>query len=344
MIFPMHVGERVCPWSLFHCQGNFSVFCSFIRMLQLEETLLCKQCAECVVCLWLCCVAAVPNVHNLCVFIPPIVSRFWLFVAPICDLWRWMERSTMILQRHLVSFFCFFLMRNLSGCYPEQFGLLHWQPKVGGESDTQFNFSMLSWSYFVFCFILRSSDVWISSSRSVVSIPDLQQLHCFRLSGTHAFDGEYIFFQILSHGGLPGRSMILERDEGSDGWIAFEGIYDSVKYEFDRLRVCFKCPDVGALDDGSFQGWFVNRAADGAEPDWGTATMRCLSHWEREWSVLLFFFLLVNVFSVIVKAYDLKLFVDAMIPFFVSQVSDREQSVIWNETTLPIMLQRECIC
>ena len=107
MIFPMHVGDRVCPWSLFHCQGNFSVFCSFIRMLQLEETLLCKQCAECVVCLWLCCVAAVPNVHNLCVFIPPIVSRFWLFVAPICDLWRWMERSTMILQRHLVSFFVF---------------------------------------------------------------------------------------------------------------------------------------------------------------------------------------------------------------------------------------------
>ena len=90
------------------------------------------------------------------------------------------------------------------------------------------------------------------------------------------------FIQILSHGGLPGRSMILERDKDSNGWVAFEGIYDSVKYEFDRLRVCFKCPDVGALDDGSFQGWFVNRAADGAEPDWGTATMRCLSHWERE--------------------------------------------------------------
>ena len=30
--------------------------------------------------------------------------------------------------------------------------------------------------------------------------------------------------------------------------------------------------------------------------------------------------------------------------FFVSQVSDREQYVIWNETTLRIMLQRECIC
>ena len=119
MIFPMHVGERVCPWSLFHCQGNFSVFCSFIRMLQLEETLLCKQCAECVVCLWLCCVAAVPNVHNLCVFIPPIVSRFWLFVAPICDLWRWMERSTMILQRHLVSFFFLFF-------YAKPVRLLSW--------------------------------------------------------------------------------------------------------------------------------------------------------------------------------------------------------------------------
>ena len=62
---------------------------------------------------------------------------------------------------------------------------------------------------------------------------------------------------------------------------------------------------------------------------------------------LIVFSLLVNVFSVIVKAYDLKLFADAMTMicfFFVSQVSDREQSVIWNETTLRIMLQRECIC
>ena len=54
------------------------------------------------------------------------------------------------------------------------------------------------------------------------------------------------------------------------------------------------------------KGWLVNRAVDGAEPDWGTATMRCLSRWEREWNVLLFFSLLVNVFSVIVKAYDAK--------------------------------------
>ena len=60
---------------------------------------------------------------------------------------------------------------------------------------------------------------------------------------------------------------------------------------------------------------------------------------------VIFFPLLVNVSSVIVKAYDLKLFADAMICFFfVSQVSDREQYVIWNETTLRIKLQRECIC
>ena len=59
------------------------------------------------------------------------------------------------------------------------------------------------------------------------------------------------------------------------------------------------------------------------------------------------FSLLVNVFSVIVKTYDAKQFADAMAMIFfgfVSHVSDREHSVIWNETTLPVMLQRECIC
>ena len=111
MIFPMHVGDRVCPWSLFHCQGNFSVFCSFIRMLQLEETLLCKQCAQCVVCLWLCFVSAVPNVDNFCIFILPIVWIFWLFVALICDLWRWTERSMIILQRHSGSFLFYLFLR-----------------------------------------------------------------------------------------------------------------------------------------------------------------------------------------------------------------------------------------
>ena len=48
------------------------------------------------------------------------------------------------LAKALGLFFFVFFMRKLSGCYPEQFGLLHWQPKVGGESDTQFIFSMLS--------------------------------------------------------------------------------------------------------------------------------------------------------------------------------------------------------
>ena len=342
MIFPMHVGERVCPWSLFHCQGNFSVFCSFIRMLQLEETLLCKQCAECVVCLWLCCVAAVPNVHNLCVFIPPIVSRFWLFVAPICDLWRWMERSTMILQRHLVSCFLFF-MRKLSGCYPEQFGLLHWQPKVGGESDTQFIFSMLSWSYFVFCFILRSSDVWISSSRSVVSIPDLQQLHCFRLSGTHAFDGEYIFFRfcpIEVYLDAPWflRGMRAPTDGSPLKAFMTLSSMNSTGSEFVSSVLMLEHWMMVRFRDGLLTELPMELSPTGA-------LQRCVVFPIGNVNEACYcFFLLVNVFSVIVKAYDLKLFVDAMIPFFVSQVSDREQSVIWNETTLPIMLQRECIC
>ena len=197
MIFPMHVGDRVCPWSLFHCQGNVSVFCSFIRMLQLEETLVCKQCAECVVCLWLCCVAAVPNVHNLCIFILPIVSRFWLFVAPICDLWRWMERSTMILQRHLVSFFVLFF-------YAKPVRLLSWTIRSStlatkGWWRVWYPVYFFHAELIVFCLLFYFEVIrcWISSSRSVVSIPDLQQLHCFRLIWSHAFDGEYTFYSDL---------------------------------------------------------------------------------------------------------------------------------------------------
>ena len=47
------------------------------------------------------------------------------------------------------------------------------------------------------------------------------------------------------------------------------------------------------------------------------------------------FFLLVNVFSVIVKAYDLKLFVDAMIPFFCfsGQWSGTIRDLEWNNAS-----------
>ena len=161
MIFPMHVGDRVCPWSLFHCQGNFSVFCSFIRMLQLEETLLCKQCAQCVVCLWLCFVSAVPNVDNFCIFILPIVWIFWLFVALICDLWRWTERSMIILQRHSGSFHFLFFTLDLWGCYQEEFNLLHWKPKVAGESDSQFIFESRAHRFvcFIFFEVNRCSNI-----------------------------------------------------------------------------------------------------------------------------------------------------------------------------------------
>ena len=76
--------------------------------------------------------------------------------------------------------------------------------------------------------------------------------------------------------------MILERDRESEGWVASEGKWDPENYEFERPRACFKCPEVGALDNGSYNGWFVNRAAAGAEPEWGTSTMCCLSHWEPQ--------------------------------------------------------------
>ena len=35
--------------------------------------------------------------------------------------------------------------------------------------------------------------------------------------------------------------MIIERDEGSDGWIAYEGKWNPETFEFERLRACFKC-------------------------------------------------------------------------------------------------------
>ena len=76
--------------------------------------------------------------------------------------------------------------------------------------------------------------------------------------------------------------MIIERDEGSDGWIAYEGRWNPENYEFDRLRACFKCPERGALDNGSYQEWYVNAAPIGAAPNWRTSTMRCLSKWESE--------------------------------------------------------------
>ena len=90
------------------------------------------------------------------------------------------------------------------------------------------------------------------------------------------------FIQFLLHGGRAGHAMIIERDEGSDGWIAYEGKWNPETFEFERLRACFKCPDRGALDNGSYQGWFVNGARSGEDPDWGTSTMHCLSKWERE--------------------------------------------------------------
>ena len=130
--------------------------------------------------------------------------------------------------------------------------------------------------------------------------------------------------------------MIIERDEGSDGWIAYEGKWNPETFEFERLRACFKCPDRGALDNGSYQGWFVNGARSGADPDWGTSTMRCLSKWEREWYVLFLLSLVANVSSVIVKAYDLKFFAGAMICFFFrfsGQWSGTVRDLEWNNAS-----------
>lgn len=92
----------------------------------------------------------------------------------------------------------------------------------------------------------------------------------------------HVLIWSLLYAGRPGNAMILERDRESKGWKAYEGKWDPVNFEFERLRECFKCPEAEALEDGSFQSWLVNRAEAGAEPDWGTSTMCCLSHWEPE--------------------------------------------------------------
>ena len=72
---------------------------------------------------------------------------------------------------------------DLSGVLPSRFSLLHWKRKIGEESDPQVLFlnAELIVLFVYFCF-LRSTDVRISSSLFVVSIPDLHGVHCFRLS------------------------------------------------------------------------------------------------------------------------------------------------------------------
>ena len=214
----------------------------------------------------------------------------------------------------------------------------------------KFCFWMLSWSYsFVYFCFSRSTDVRISSSLFVVSIPDLHGVHCFRLSWTHAFDCEYImsfrfcFMEVELDTQWSLRGMRAQRDG-----LPMKAECNPENFEFERLRACFKCPERGALGQ-----WFLSRMVSltglkaGAEPDWGTSTMRCLSKWEREWYVLFLLGSACKCFlcdcqsiwsKVVCWCNDNDLF------FFVSQVSDREQSVIWNETTLRIMLQRECIC
>ena len=79
--------------------------------------------------------------------------------------------------------------------------------------------------------------------------------------------------------------MILERDSDSEGWVASEGIWKPETFSFERIRLCFKCTAVEALQDDTYQEWSVNGAANGAPPDWGTSTMTCLSKWEAEWNV-----------------------------------------------------------
>ena len=91
----------------------------------------------------------------------------------------------------------------------------------------------------------------------------------------------FFFFFNFVHGGQAEKAMMLERDGETKGWVAYEGTYRPEDFEFDRDRVCFKCPDFGALNHLSYNHWFVNRAAEGEDPDWGSATMRCLSKWEQ---------------------------------------------------------------
>jgi hypothetical protein len=65
----------------------------------------------------------------------------------------------MILHRHLVSFVFWFFTLDLSGCYPEKFNLLHWKPKVAGESDPQFFLTAELIVLFVYFCFSRSTDV-----------------------------------------------------------------------------------------------------------------------------------------------------------------------------------------
>ena len=60
----------------------------------------------------------------------------------------------------LLSFFSFFTL-DLWGCYQEEFNLLHWKPKVAGESDSQFIFESRAHRFvcFIFFEVNRCSNI-----------------------------------------------------------------------------------------------------------------------------------------------------------------------------------------
>ena len=112
----------------------------FIRMLQLEKTLLCKQSSECAFCLWVCLLYWCRKCQMCIIYYVYPCNSLSISALRGADLWRWTGRSTIIMHRQLGHFIFLDFYLDLSGGYRWQRNLLHWKPEVGSKSDPQFFF------------------------------------------------------------------------------------------------------------------------------------------------------------------------------------------------------------
>ena len=82
----------------------------FIRMLQLEKTLLCKQSSECAFCLWVCLLYWCRKCQMCIIYHVYPCNSLSISALRGADLWRWTGRSTIIMHRQLGHFIFFWIL------------------------------------------------------------------------------------------------------------------------------------------------------------------------------------------------------------------------------------------
>lgn len=170
---------------------------------------------------------------------------------------------------------------GLSGCFAQWPYFLHRESKAGAKSESQFVWWAKNIALILFFFEV------VKCMRIVVLFQTRPTSFAFNTLlqaplNWFCFWWINIALWFCFDGGTPNNAMILERDQHSDGWVAHEGHWNSGLQHFERMRACFRSTDPNALTNDTYNGWSVNRAADGAPPDWGDTLMTCLSRWEAD--------------------------------------------------------------